>query len=87
LVLDWWNQWTVRTSGLLWEVPSGAMTKPRFSYDEKCEDLAEYFLVGTTHDPEHVRKLAQTIQDAIEDWMLELERGASPVAGGGEGGE
>jgi hexokinase len=46
--------------------------KPRrFSYDARCEDLAEYFLSDEAHDDEHVQKLAQTIQDAIEDWLRE----------------
>lgn len=48
-------------------------TKPRFSYDAQCEELAEHFLSDETHDHEHVQKLAQTIQDAIEDWLREAE--------------
>ena len=40
-------------------------------YDEKCYELAEYFLpkVGA----EGRAQLAQTIQDAIEDWLSENE--------------
>jgi hypothetical protein len=57
------------------------MTKPRFSYDERCEDLAMYFLSDVPHNngPEDcahcelARKLAQTIQDAIEDWLREKD--------------
>jgi hypothetical protein len=51
------------------------MTKPRFSYDPRCEDLALYFLSDEVHDDEHVQKLAQTIQDAIEDWLRDKEEG------------
>jgi hypothetical protein len=51
------------------------VTKPRFSYDERCEELAEYFLSDEAHTHEHVQKLAQTIQEAIEAWLLEKERG------------
>ena len=47
--------------------------RPRFSYDERCEDLAEYFLSDKQHDDEQLQKLAQTIQDAVEDWLLEKE--------------
>lgn len=50
------------------------MTKPRFSYDEQCFELAEYFLPSGTQ--EERSKLAQTIQDAIEDWLQERERAA-----------
>jgi hypothetical protein len=58
------------------------VTKPRFSYDEQCADLAEHFLsdeVPHNNGPEKcahcelVRKLAQTIQDAIEDWLREKD--------------
>jgi hypothetical protein len=56
------------------------MSGERFSYDERCEDLAEYLSddnVPHNNGPgkcahcELVRKLAQTIQDAIEDWLRE----------------
>ena len=49
------------------------MAKPR-SYDPRCEDLAAAFLVD--HPPfSQVEKedLAQTIQDAIEDWLADRE--------------
>lgn len=46
-------------------------TKPRFSYDARCEELAGHFLSDEAHDDEDVQKLAQTIQDAIEDWLRE----------------
>lgn len=61
------------------------MAKPRFSYDPRCEELAEHFLNAETHDGEHVRKLAQTIQDAIEDWLTEL-RQCPPAGDAKEGG-
>jgi hypothetical protein len=38
-------------------------------YDEKCGELAEYFLHNEGRVPEEVDSLAQTIQDAIEDWL------------------
>lgn len=42
-------------------------------YDEKCYELAEYFL---SEDADlDVSDLAQTIQDAIEDWLLQMGRG------------
>ena len=52
------------------------------SYDPKCERLARYFLVdpdpdiGVQPTPMNVRKLAQVIQDAIEDWLGEQEQDA-----------
>ena len=49
----------------------------RFSYDQDCEDLAVKFLDDSTPAvralPEAKEKLAQTIQDAIEDWLREAE--------------
>jgi hypothetical protein len=48
----------------------------RFSFDEKCGELAEHFLCDQAHTDEHVNKLAQTIQDAIEDWLREFEEAA-----------
>ena len=36
-------------------------------YDERCYELAEYFLGGENH--EEVVKLAQVIQDAIENYF------------------
>ena len=43
-----------------------------WSYDDKCEELARRFvadeeLLDATED--EVRDLAQTIQDALEDWL------------------
>jgi hypothetical protein len=46
-----------------------------YSYDERCEELAEYFLQDQIIDgrpvlTEHNKKdLAQAIQDAVENWM------------------
>ena len=51
--------------------------KPRFSYDARCEELAEHFLDEKPRNDEHVRKLAQTIQDAIEDWLRERDEASS----------
>ncbi len=43
------------------------------AYDEKCEELAEYFLEGVTGEPEPTevekQSLAQAIQDAVENWF------------------
>lgn len=44
---------------------------PKYSYDMKCKELAEYFLRDTadrTYEDCAV-KLAQIIQDAIEDYI------------------
>lgn len=38
------------------------------SYDEKCFELAGYFLPETSR-VELQEQLAQAIQDAIEDWL------------------
>jgi len=40
------------------------MSETKYSYDEKCEELARYFLPRGT--PEAIAELAQVIQDAIE---------------------
>ena len=39
------------------------------AFDAKCFDLAEHFLAGEGATPQHVRQLAQVIQDCIEDWL------------------
>lgn len=46
------------------------MSDKDYSYDEKCEALAEYFLDGKR--PESLKDFAQHIQQAVEDW-LEIE--------------
>jgi len=38
-------------------------------YDEKCLDLAQYFLADVAHPPVDEAELAQAIQDAIENWF------------------
>lgn len=42
-----------------------------YSYDGRCGDLARVFLEDATGDKSEaaVQSLAQTIQDAIEDWI------------------
>ena len=40
-------------------------------FDEKCCELAKYFLPNG--EEVALTDLAQTIQDAIEDWLLEME--------------
>jgi hypothetical protein len=39
------------------------------SYDEKCEELARYFLEGEEVDENDIKELAQVIQDRIELWL------------------
>lgn len=47
---------------------------PPLLFDEKCADLADYFLAdGVKHGPvtrEQRADLAATIQGAVEDWFL-----------------
>lgn len=46
------------------------MTETRYSYDERCEDLAEIFLASEQPAIRaRVRDLAQRIQEAIEDFI------------------
>lgn len=47
----------------------------KYSYDQKCEELANYFLTDIAHNGEDVQDLAQIIQDAIESKLNELEKG------------
>lgn len=42
------------------------------SYDSRCYDLAEVFLEEIDSDEELRADLAQTIQDAVEDWFASL---------------
>lgn len=48
---------------------------PKFSYDEGCELLARDFLLDTvrgtddTIEETEIQRLAQRIQDSIEEWM------------------
>lgn len=41
------------------------------TYDEKCFELAEHFIPNGSDDEKE--KLAQAIQDAIEDWVSESD--------------
>ena len=41
------------------------------SYDQKCYELAEYFLAGHGRPESWAKELAQTIQDAVENWFRE----------------
>jgi hypothetical protein len=45
------------------------------SYDTKCHELAEHFLGDHPYlnDKGHVEELAETIQQAIEDWIKSSE--------------
>ena len=55
------------------------------SFDSKCYDLAEHFLSDepALQSERNRNRLAQAIQDAIEDW-IEGERPLAPDAGEGE---
>lgn len=39
------------------------------AYDEKCKELASYFLQERPDSADAISGLAQAIQDAIEDWL------------------
>ena len=43
------------------------------SYDERCYRLAEYFLedVPVINSPHHADRLAQTIQDIVEQYLAD----------------
>lgn len=45
------------------------MMKRRLNYDDRCEDLARYFLPSSGWTEEEVKDLAQDIQDAVESWI------------------
>lgn len=46
------------------------------TYDQKCFDLAENFLADEAkRDSGDTERLATTIQEAIEDWLTELNEG------------
>ena len=41
------------------------------AYDTKCDELARYFMAdGEIQPEEEIADLAQTIQDAIENWFV-----------------
>lgn len=44
-------------------------TTPHFSYDSKCEELAKHFFPDM--EPSSLKRLAQEIQDAVEDFALD----------------
>jgi len=39
------------------------------AYDEKCEELAKYFLQERPNSEDAIKGLAQAIQDAVEEWL------------------
>lgn len=39
------------------------------AYDEKCKELASYFLQERPDSADAINGLAQAIQDAVEDWL------------------
>jgi len=44
------------------------------SYDPKCFELAEQFLQDTTVDQQKIPKLAQLIQETIEEFIEDHEQ-------------
>lgn len=40
------------------------------SYDQRCFELAEFFLIDEPELRHRASELAQQIQDAIEDWFM-----------------
>ena len=56
-------------------------------YDSRCYDLAEVFLDGEEADEATKARLAQAIQDAIEDWLADRRRHPPGAALAGDGGE
>ena len=52
--------------------------KKNYSFDPKCQELAEYFLPSGVSE-ELVKDLAQAIQDAVEDHCeLEILKRSAP---------
>lgn len=51
----------------------------KYSYDSKCRDLADHFLVETVCTDADREELAQDIQDAVEGWFSEWERRNVPT--------
>ncbi len=43
------------------------------SYDPACDDLSRHFLEDLPANERDIAALAQTIQDAIEDWLTNFE--------------
>ncbi len=43
--------------------------KSKWTFDEKCEDLAEHFLAKEPHSDRTLFELSQAIQDAIDFWF------------------
>lgn len=50
------------------------------TYDEKCGDLADHFLVDEPALIPLKRELALTIQEAVEDWFASKQRRAETAA-------
>jgi hypothetical protein len=51
----------------------GPWCGPGGLHDSACADLAELFLQEENHTPADVARLAQAIQDSIEDWFFSFE--------------
>lgn len=52
-----------------WEEQMGK--RKEYSYDEKCEELARYFLDegAEIYTEDNIKELSQNIQNSIEDWL------------------
>lgn len=47
------------------------MSKPKYSYDEECEQLARHFLADEPSISDAaIPDLAQAIQTCVEDWFF-----------------
>jgi hypothetical protein len=62
----------LKANGFKWQRKGKVRKK---GYDEKCEELAKYFLADFKFSsPETVGSLAQHIQDTVENWFLCYEQ-------------
>jgi hypothetical protein len=47
----------------------------KYSYDEKCYELAQYFLQDSKASEDTIKSLAQALQDICEDYCYDVESG------------
>lgn len=50
-------------------------------FDQRCWDLALYFLQDSTHAAQDVNDLAGEIQETVEDFMNAFEKAAAKKGG------
>ena len=55
-------------------------TPRRWSFDDKCYELAEHFAQGESMSEDELKDLAQLIQDACEDYLRYRESQAEAAA-------